>query len=392
MNLETYLEPISFDEIGYVRDEFLPKLGDKVVAYTQKGDFPEINKRRLALLGIKEDRNAVNNEGCKDAPNEIRKKLYDLSIPNYDMELLDVGNIEMGKTPKDTYFATIEVVAELLHHNITPIILGGGQELTYAVYKAYERQGQIINIFAIDPRFDLGAESETLNSRTYLSKIILSQPNFLFNFTNVGYQTYFVDKNMIDLMQTLHFDAQRLGVVRAKIDEVEPLVRNADMVTVDVSAIRQSDAPACGNPTPHGFYGEEICQMARYAGMSDKLSSIGFYELNPKYENNGQTAHLVAHAIWYFIEGFYNRLSDFPYIDKQNYKRYTIPMSDESVELVFYKSKKSDRWWIEIPCDDDMRQRYARHLLVPCSYADYQQALNNEIPNRWWNFYNKLVL
>lgn len=392
MNLETYLEPISFDEIGYVRDEFLPKLGDKVVAYTQKGDFPEINKRRLALLGIKEDRNAVNNEGCKDAPNEIRKKLYDLSIPNYDMELLDVGNIEMGKTPKDTYFATIEVVAELLHHNITPIILGGGQELTYAVYKAYEQQGQIINIFAIDPRFDLGAESETLNSRTYLSKIILSQPNFLFNFTNVGYQTYFVDKNMIDLMQTLHFDAQRLGVVRAKIDEVEPLVRNADMVTVDVSAIRQSDAPACGNPTPHGFYGEEICQMARYAGMSDKLSSIGFYELNPKYENNGQTAHLVAHAIWYFIEGFYNRLSDFPYIDKQNYKRYTIPMSDESVELVFYKSKKSDRWWIEIPCDDDMRQRYARHLLVPCSYADYQQALNNEIPNRWWNFYNKLVL
>ena len=392
MNLETYLEPISFDEIGYVRDEFLPKLGDRVVAYTQKGDFPEINKRRLALLGIKEDRNAVNNEGCKDAPNEIRKKLYDLSIPNYDMELLDVGNIEMGKTPKDTYFATIEVVAELLHHNITPIILGGGQELTYAVYKAYERQGQIINIFAIDPRFDLGAESETLNSGTYLSKIILSQPNFLFNFTNVGYQTYFVDKNMIDLMQTLHFDAQRLGVVRAKIDEVEPLVRNADMVTVDVSAIRQSDAPACGNPTPHGFYGEEICQMARYAGMSDKLSSIGFYELNPKYENNGQTAHLVAHAIWYFIEGFYNRLSDFPYIDKQNYKRYTIPMSDESVELVFYKSKKSDRWWIEIPCDDDMRQRYARHLLVPCSYADYQQALNNEIPNRWWNFYNKLVL
>ena len=392
MNLETYLEPISFDEIGYVRDEFLPKLGDRVVAYTQKGDFPEINKRRLALLGIKEDRNAVNNEGCKDAPNEIRKKLYDLSIPNYDMELLDVGNIEMGKTPKDTYFATIEVVAELLHHNIPPIILGGGQELTYAVYKAYERQGQIINIFAIDPRFDLGAESETLNSGTYLSKIILSQPNFLFNFTNVGYQTYFVDKNMIDLMQTLHFDAQRLGVVRAKIDEVEPLVRNADMVTVDVSAIRQSDAPACGNPTPHGFYGEEICQMARYAGMSDKLSSIGFYELNPKYENNGQTAHLVAHAIWYFIEGFYNRLSDFPYIDKQNYKRYTIPMSDESVELVFYKSKKSDRWWIEIPCDDDMRQRYARHLLVPCSYADYQQALNNEIPNRWWNFYNKLVL
>ena len=126
--------------------------------------------------------------------------------------------------------------------------------------------------------------------------------------------------------------------------------------------------------------------------MSDKLSSIGFFELNPRFENNGQTAHLVAHAIWYFIEGFYNRRSDFPYIDKQNYKRYTVPMHNEGLELVFYKSKKSDRWWMEIPCDEQMKQRYARHLLVACSYADYQTALNNDIPERWWRFYNKLVM
>jgi hypothetical protein len=174
------------------------------------------------------------------------------------------------------------------------------------------------------------------------------------------------------------------------MEEVEPLVRNADMVNIDVGAIRQSDAPANGNPSPHGFYGEEVCQIARYAGMSDKLSSIGFFELNPKFENNGQTAHLVAHAIWYFIEGFYSRMSDFPYIDKQNYKRYTVPLNDDTMELIFYKSKKSDRWWIEIPCDESMKEKYSRHLLVPCSYNDYQKALNNEIPDRWWNFLTKL--
>jgi arginase family enzyme len=392
MNLDTYLEPISFDEINFVYNEFLPRLGDKVVAYTQKGNFPAIKNARLALLGIKEGRNSYNNQGCENAPNEIRKKLYDLSIPNYDMDLVDIGNIEMGKKPKDTYYAATEVVAELLHRNITPIILGGGHELTYAIYKAYEKQGQIINIFNVDPRFDLGAENENLNSRSYLSKIILSQPNFLFNFTNIGYQSYFVDKNMVELMDSLHFDTYRLGLVRNNMQDVEPLVRNADMVTIDVSAIRQSDAPACGNPTPHGFYGEEICQITRYAGASDKLSSIGFFELNPNFENNGQTAHLIAHAIWYFIDGFYNRCSDFPYIDKQNYKKYTIAMHDESVDLVFYKSKKSDRWWMEIPCEEDMKKRYARHLLVPCSYSDYKQALKNEIPDRWWKFYHKLGL
>ena len=146
MNLDTYLEPISFDEINFVHNEFLPRLGDKVVAYTQKGDFLAIKNARIALLGIKEGRNSFNNQGCENAPNEIRKKLYDLSIPNYDMNLVDIGNIEMGKQPKDTYYATTEVVAELLHRNITPIILGGGHELTYAIYKAYEKQGQIIYI------------------------------------------------------------------------------------------------------------------------------------------------------------------------------------------------------------------------------------------------------
>ena len=103
MNLDTYLEPINLDDIGFVHDKFSPRLGDKVIAYTQKGNFPEIKKVCLALLGIKEDRNSVGNVGCKDAPDEVRKKLYQLSIPNYDMELVDVGNIEMGKTPKDTY-------------------------------------------------------------------------------------------------------------------------------------------------------------------------------------------------------------------------------------------------------------------------------------------------
>jgi arginase family enzyme len=390
MNIFTYLEPVSLEEINFTYDEFSPRMGNKIVTYSQKDNIPDIKKARLALLGIKEDRKSINNAGCKNAPNEIRKKLYDLSIPTYEMKMVDLGNIEMGNTPKDTYYATIEVVAELLHLNITPIILGGSQELVYAIYKAYEKQGQIINIFTVDPRFDIGSEKDGVTSRSYLSEIVLSQPNFLFNYTLVGYQSYFVDKNLQTLMDDLHFDTYRLGIIRSDMEEVEPLVRNADMVNIDVGAIRQSDAPANGNPSPHGFYGEEVCQIARYAGMSDKLSSIGFFELNPKFENNGQTAHLVAHAIWYFIEGFYSRMSDFPYIDKQNYKRYTVPLNDDTMELIFYKSKKSDRWWIEIPCDESMKEKYSRHLLVPCSYNDYQKALNNEIPDRWWNFLTKL--
>ena len=120
MNIFTYLEPVSLEEINFTYDEFSPRMGNKIVTYSQKDNIPDIKKARLALLGIKEDRKSINNAGCKNAPNEIRKKLYDLSIPTYEMKMVDLGNIEMGNTPKDTYYATIEVVAELLHLNITP--------------------------------------------------------------------------------------------------------------------------------------------------------------------------------------------------------------------------------------------------------------------------------
>lgn len=392
MDLSTYFEPVSLDDIQFMHDDFIPHIGDRIQTYTEEGGFPEIKKQHLALIGVCDDRGAVNNSGCADAANEVRKKLYNLSLPSYDLKLVDLGNIAMGDTVDDTYYALTNAVAALVHHNVAPIIIGGGNDLAYAIYKAYEQLGQIINICAVDPRFDLGPNEDALHSQSYLSKIIMSQPNFLFNFTNIGYQSYFVDKQYIKLMDDLHFDAYRLGMIQDDINESEPIVRNADFVCVDMGAVRQSDAPANGNPSPHGFYGEELCAISRFAGISDKLSCIGFFELNPRYDNNGQTAHLVAHAIWYFIDGYYGRKSDFPYKDKQNYRCYYVPMAgdNESIELVFYKSKKSNRWWMQIPCPEGQSDKYARHLLLPCSYHDYEMALNNEIPERWWTFFNRM--
>lgn len=393
MNLSTYFEPINIaKDAGFVHNDFSPRIGDAVSAYTETQSFPEIAGSHLAIVGVNEDRASVENSGCGNAPNAIRSKLYHLSIPEYGMKLVDLGNIMPGKTVEDTYFALAEVVAELLHHNILPIILGGSQDLTFAMYKAYEKLGQIINMCSVDSRFDLGNDEEPLHSQSYLSKIIVSQPNYLFNYTNIGYQSYFVDKQFVKLMEDLHFDTYRLGTIQSNISDAEPLVRNADMLTVDISSVRQSDAPGNRNASPHGFYGEELCAVCRFAGMSDKLSSIGFFEVNPFTDNYSQTSHLVAHAIWYFIEGFYARKSDFPNKDVQNYRRYIVPfVENEQMELVFYKSKKSDRWWMELPCPEEQESKYQRHLLLPCLYRDYEQALEGEIPDRWWSFYQRLA-
>jgi formiminoglutamase len=392
MDLSEYFEPI--DLSGFEFKEEIPghpRVGDLIVSYFKPEDFPDFSEAEIAIIGVKEDRNAVNNAGCALAPDHVRKYLYNLFPGAFKMKIVDLGNIKRGFNVSDTYFVMTTVISELLQHNVLPLILGGSNDLAFANYQAYQNLGQIINIVSVDSMFDLGKSENELNSQSYLSSIILNQPNYLFNYANIGYQSYFTDQDALRLMKNLMFDTYRLGAVKNNLEEAEPIVRNADMVAVDVSAVRFSDAPGNGNATPNGFYGEDICQIVRYAGLSDKLTSIGFYEVNPSFDLNGQTAHLVAQMIWYFIDGFYNRAHDFPFRNEEDYLKYRVSINDHKEELTFYKSKKTDRWWMEIPLQSEQRIKYERHYLVPCSYQDYQKACSNDIPDRWWMVYQKLL-
>lgn len=392
MDISVFFDPLDLNEFPVTRESSVPsRLGNIININAGAPDFPDYLQTDIALLGIPDDRNALNNEGCGLAPNAIRKYLYQLYPGPYPLRIIDLGNLKTGHSVTDTYFALSSVVAELIANNVLPVILGGSQDMTFANYQAYQSLGQIINIVSVDPLFDLGRSEEELTSRSFLSSIILHQPNYLFNFANIGYQTYFIDQDALKLMKNLYFDTYRVGIVRENLEEVEPIVRNADLLSFDISAIRNSDAPANANATPNGFYGEEACQIVRYAGLSDKLTSIGFYEVNPRFDPTGQTAHLVAQMIWYFIDGYYNRAHDFPFRNEEDYLKYRVNISDHKEEIVFYKSKKTDRWWMEIPLQPEQKIKYQRHYLVPCSYKDYQIACENDIPDRWWMVYQKLM-
>lgn len=390
MNLAEYFEPVDLIKTNFP-DTSRKRLGQQMSIYVNENNFPDLEGIDLVILGVEEERAAVDNGGCADAPDAIREYLYRL-FPHHDrLHIADLGNIKPGFEVPDTYFALSTVVEYLVSKKIVPIILGGSQDLTYANYMAYEHLGRIINIASVDPSFDFGESAQEMSSQAYLSSIVLHQPNFLFNYTNIGYQSYLVDQESVSLMRNLFFDAHRLGVVNQDIEEVEPMVRNADMVSIDLSAIRFSDAPGNGNASPNGLYGEELCAITRYAGMSDKLSSIGFYEMNPSLDQRGQTAHLVAQAIWYFIEGYYNRVHEFPFQSEEACVRYIVNTEEGLDDIVFLKSRKSDRWWMEVNCSETAKEKYSRHFLVPCSYRDYEIACNNDIPDRWWQAYQKLM-
>jgi arginase family enzyme len=366
------------------------QFGNVFSIYSDGDNFPDLEGIDLAIIGVVEDRNAPANDGCQLAPDAVRSFLYRLYGGGFSVRCADLGNILPGHSAEDTYFALRSTVDALIRKNIIPLIIGGSQDLTYAQFLGYKDLEQTINVVAIDSVFDLGNPDEEITNTSYLGKIILYQPNYLFNYSNIGYQTYLVDQAGVQMMNKLYFDVYRLGQVRDKIEEAEPVIRQADMITFDITAIKHSDAPANPNASPNGFYAEEACQMMRYAGMNDKLSSVGIYEINPQYDESGKTAHLAAQMLWCFMDGFYNRKNDFPNRTSADYPRFHVILQDDKYEINFYKSRKRDRWWMEIPYPPHKEVKFERHTLIPCSYKDYELAINNEIPDRWWQTYQKL--
>ena len=382
-----FFTPIDDSLAAHLVSQSSACLGKKIQIHSHQEGFPDLENVQIAIFGVNEDRNSQDNFGCGEDLFIVREKFYQLFPGKWHTNIADLGTIEKGNQVSDTYFAVKEMITFLLKNNIIPIIIGGGQDITYVNYRAYDALEQSVNITAVDSRFDLGNLEEELTSQSYLSKIIMQEPNNLFNYCNVGYQTYFNSQEEISLLDNLFFDTYRLGEAKI-LENIEPAFRNSDIVSIDIGAVRQSEAPGNNNSSPNGFYGEEICAISRYAGLSDKVSSFGIYEYNSKHDNNDQTAHLIAQMIWYFIEGVNFRVKDYPFSDKENYQKFTV-LLEEDEPLLFYKSNKSGRWWIEINILSN--NKYKRHALIPCTYKDYTDATKQVIPEKWYKAMRKMV-
>lgn len=386
MNFD-FLSPVSDILLAYAKLQPIQCFGQRIEIYTSQSGFPSLENKKIAILGVQEDRGCVGNSGSGKDLDEIRKELYQLYPGNWPINVVDIGNIKQGNTIEDTYFALNELLSYLLKRGVIPVILGGGQDLTYSNYRAYDTLEQTVNIVAVDSKFDLGNIEEELTSESYLSKIVMNQPANLFNFCNIGYQTYFNSQEEIELLESLFFETHRLGEISNSIQLVEPVLRDADIVSIDMSSVKNADAPANNNATPNGFSGAEICAISRYAGISDKVTSFGIYEYNSNLDVKNLTAQLISQMIWYFIEGVNYRANDYPFGLKNNYQKYIVPIEDQL--LNFHKSNKSGRWWMEININKNNKN--SRHTLIPCTYQDYISATNQEIPDRWYRTLKKLI-
>ena len=381
-----FLSPVSDSVLAHNQLLAQQTLGKKLKIHSQQNGIPEIDDVQIAILGVLENRNDLNFIGEEFNLNEIRKSLYGLFPGNWHSNIADLGDINKGESVEDTYFALKTTVSILVQKKIIPIIIGGSQDLTYANYRAYDTLMPMVNIVNVDSRFDLGDSSKPMKNNSFVGKIILDQPYNLFNYATVGYQTYFNSQEEIDLMDKLYFESYRLGEVSNDITIVEPVLRDANIVSVDLNALKASEVNIKQKFSPNGIDGKEICAIARYAGISNKVSSFGIYEYKPSQDDE-ITSGLIAQMIWYFIEGVNYRVNDDNFLNENNFKKFIALVEDQ--ELTFYKSVKTERWWIEIPFLEEINNKLKRHTLLPCTHQDYKDACNNMVPDRWYKAFQK---
>lgn len=369
----SYLQPV--DE-AFTLDDYKPQqVGFQLHKHLPSIGLPDLTDVKIAFF-------CIETEG--QSFYRFRQHLYSLFMGNWNFAIADLGNLLLGETDDDTHFAIKEIVAELIKQDVIPVVLGGSQDFTYSLYRAFDSLEQMVNVVCVDAKFDFGDTEELFVESSYMSKLISEPPVNLLDFTNLGYQSYYVAQEELDLLEKMCFEVHRLGNIVNDLKIIEPAMRDADIVSVDMTCVQAKDMLTEGNV--NGFNSREICAITRYAGISSNVQVAGIFDI----PNTDLASQLLAEMLWYFYEGFNFRIKELPVINDENYTKYIVPIED--IQIEFFKSTQTERWWMK-PGGDKYSgpQNHIPSGLIPCLPQDYEEAISGTIPERWWRSYRKSV-
>lgn len=348
--LQNWLKPLPSDTLKWAENLPGSSFGKNIVLH--RDALPDLRQTRLAFIGLAE----------KEAA-ELRRHLYAMSWAFPENSFADLGDARKS----DPSFL-VPIVYELLSGGVLPILAGGGDHLAPAQFLAYQEAKALVNMAVVDERL----------TDAYTNMVSPRHP-LLFHLGLIGLQIHQTSPDLSAFLEKQNFDVLRLGKARPGLEEAEPVLRDADLLAFHLAAMKQAEAPGVAGASPSGFFSEEACQICRYAGMSDKLTSFGIYGFQHELDRDGQTAQVAAQMVWYFADGFFSRKNDFP-ASTDGLTEYIVEMPALHYQITFWKSVKSGRWWMQVPIATD--RRHQRHRLVPCSYQDYQAAVREELPER----------
>ncbi len=345
-------------------------LGEQLFADPEKN----LSQANIAIFGIDDTRNAFPMPYSASS-DYVRYWLYQLSAFN-NLKVVDLGTMVQGNTVIDSKMALSHIVETLISNNVIPIIIGGTHDFTIPMIKGLLATQKRVEYCLFDSRFDLQYADKGTNSRSFLKQLLMETREKA-HANIMGYQSYYVTQSQIDELSDAEVDLYRLGIVRSQLNQMEPIIRDSDAISFDLSVIRQSDMPSTTNPGPNGLYTEEACQLAFFAGMSDYTKAFATFELVSKHSPLDISAHLNAQIIWHYMYGISQRKGDYPVGSIDNYQKIIVKIEGSEVDMVFYKSPLSGRYWFENPSVN------GKHIeLISCSKEDYVALSNGDIPIR----------
>ena len=367
LHIGDFLSPVNIYQLSNDEGFAEGQLGKTISVYDES--FPDLDDAQLVLVGCGEQRGSGLIHGQSRAADVIRRHFYSLFYWHQDIRIADVGNIKTGSLFTDSYAALKTVVKALIEDGKTVIILGGSHDLTLSQYHAYADNKRPIEVSCVDALIDINLESP-FRHENFLMEMLTGDPNYTRHYNHIGFQSYYVHPRMLETMDKLRFDCYRVGHVKESIDEMEPVIRNSHLLSFDITAIANAYAPA-NTISPNGFNGEEACVLMRYAGMSPNCNTIGIYGYQVEQDRDELTAKQISHMLWYLLDGRSRGRREAQLDERDSFNEYHMAFAE--VETIFLQSKKTGRWWMQLPDKS----------YIACSYKDYLLASSNEIPERW---------
>lgn len=378
MNLHHYFDPVDFSKFAEMEPHaWKYSMGANIEKHTLRLNETNLGKVELAIVGVPYE--STGNEFEPTASTDrIRGELYRLAGQG-KINIVDYGNLKAAKSNKGYYLALRDVVDYLGELNITAIVIGGSQDLSYGICQAF-KNNRFFSFCSIDARLDVRKGKEPYSPTNYLSRIFSGQPD-LFQFSLLGYQSHYVAKEYFSKVKGVN-NHIRLGHLREDITRAEPVFRNSDFLSFDFCALKHNEAPGKG-ANPNGLRNEEACQLAKYAGLSDRLNVFGLFGVDVDVDNSELAVRSAAQVVWYFIEGYLQRSHKKP-SDKEGFAVYKVELQELAGPLVFCKNEETGQWWLQVqPVHNEM-------VYMACSEKEYIEATHNEIPELWLKYIQKI--
>ncbi|MEM1326131.1 MAG: hypothetical protein AAGI23_09270 [Bacteroidota bacterium] len=333
--LENWLKGVPFKNEDFKSHQ----LGHSIRFHNER--LPDLQRVKVVLIGT-DDMEA----------NAARQALYQLADHFPRTTIADLGNIRK----KEVSFL-IPVLKELITKKRSIILLGKSLDWRKAQQQAHRQLfGREQHWLSIDDRV------RTDTSDRFGQRII------------VGGQRHLTKRSDLQKMERKKWWYHSLGSCRSELKAVEPSIRDAHFGSVHLAALKDLEVPGQLNASPSGFFLEEACQLMYYAGMNEQLLSMGLYGWQAKKKDT-RSPQALAQLIWYFMEGVAQRKGDYP-LSKASLGEYIVHLKDQDIQVTFWKSYKSGRWWLQLPTATE------RNHLIPCSYEDYQLAGRGEVSDR----------